>query len=61
MYEFEDRALRTDMSHSDLKPWMMPWPIHVERMHHETVERLPCARQHPRGEWGVQNGVHKHK
>ena len=44
VYEFEDRAPRTDMFHKVLNPWTMPSPMHVERMHHETAQRLPCAR-----------------
>lgn len=53
MYEFGDRAPRVDMSHKDLNPWMMPWPMHVERMHHETMQRLPYADQHPKNKRSV--------
>ena len=38
------------MSQRDLKPWMMPWPMHVERMHHETIQRLPQVYQHLKSE-----------
>ena len=49
------------MSQRDLKPWMMPWPMHVERMHHETMQRLPPVYQRLQSEhsdWGL---VHQHK